>query len=278
MNISYLSRPEGRIAYTVQGSGPLLVAIPGMGDLASGLSRLAAELASAGYRVAVMDLRGHGNSDTSFRLHGDQATGEDLLALIEQLGGAAVVLGNSMGGSAAVWAAVERPSAIAGLVLYSPFLRNPASGAFAQTMIKLVYRLLFLPPWGAGLWSSLYRGFNKGRRAPSLPEHVAAIKASLREPGRLRSLRELAVQLDHQVVEDRLADLKTPGRVFIGQSDPDFSDPAAESAWMKGLGLRAELVPESGHYPHLQRPELVLPATVEFLTELRQTGLWGANA
>lgn len=94
--VRYLQRPEGRISYTVEGSGPLVVAVPGMGDLRSSYRELVGPLVRAGYRVAVTDLRSHGDSDTGFRTFGDIATGEDLLALIAELGGPAVVLGNSI--------------------------------------------------------------------------------------------------------------------------------------------------------------------------------------
>ena len=30
---SYLTRPEGRVAYDIDGAGPLVVLVPGMGDL-----------------------------------------------------------------------------------------------------------------------------------------------------------------------------------------------------------------------------------------------------
>ena len=50
------------------------------------LSRGDGPLADAGYRVASMDLRGHGDSDTTFATHGDIATGQDVLALVEHLG------------------------------------------------------------------------------------------------------------------------------------------------------------------------------------------------
>ncbi len=62
----YLDRGEGRIAYDVTGSGPLVVAVPGMGDLRSSYRHLAPALVDAGFRVATMDLRGHGDSDTTF--------------------------------------------------------------------------------------------------------------------------------------------------------------------------------------------------------------------
>src|SRR5580692_2344116 len=97
----YLSRPDGRIGFDVDGDGPLVVLVPGMGDLRSGYRFLAPALREAGYRVATTDLRGHGDSDATFASYGDVETAGDVTALIEELGGPAVIVGNSMGAAAA---------------------------------------------------------------------------------------------------------------------------------------------------------------------------------
>jgi alpha-beta hydrolase superfamily lysophospholipase len=49
---SYLARPDGRIGYDVAGDGPLLVLVPGMGDLRAAYRFLAPALRHAGYCVA----------------------------------------------------------------------------------------------------------------------------------------------------------------------------------------------------------------------------------
>ena len=67
----YLDRGEGRIAYDMTGTGPLVVAVPGMGDLRSTYRHLAPALVEAGFRVATMDLRGHGDSDATFSRYDD---------------------------------------------------------------------------------------------------------------------------------------------------------------------------------------------------------------
>src|SRR6476620_8436673 len=121
----WVARPEGRIAYDMVGTGPLVVCVPGMGELRTVYRRTAPALAAAGYRVVTMDLRGHGDSDATFTAYDDVAAGGDLLALLEQLGGPAVVIGNSMGAGAAAWAAAERPELVTGLVLVGAFVRNP---------------------------------------------------------------------------------------------------------------------------------------------------------
>ncbi len=277
-DVRFIQRPEGRIAYTVQGTGPLVVAVPGMGDLRSTFRDLVAPLVSAGYRVAVMDLRGHGDSDTTFRIHGDVVTGQDLIALIDELGGPAVVLGNSMGGGAAAWAAAERPDAVAGLVLYGGFLRNPKASAFTAASLHGLYRLLFVKPWGAAFWASYYKGLNKGTKAPWLDEHAAAIRANLKEPGRMRSFRQLTIQLTHAPVEARLPEVHAPMLAFVGDQDPDFKDPEAERQWIASLGAETVLVPASGHYTQAQRPDITVPGTVAFIDKLRRAGAEATGA
>ena len=50
-----------------------------MGDLRSVYRFLAPELVGAGYRVATMDLRGHGDSDATLRVPAARDSGESLL-------------------------------------------------------------------------------------------------------------------------------------------------------------------------------------------------------
>jgi pimeloyl-ACP methyl ester carboxylesterase len=100
MRASYLTRGEGRVAYDVQGEGPLVVCLPGMGDLRQIYRFLAPSLVEAGFRVATMDLRGHGDSDDGFSSYDNVAAGLDVLALIEHLGGPALIVSNSLTGGA----------------------------------------------------------------------------------------------------------------------------------------------------------------------------------
>ena len=81
-----MRRPDGGIAYDVQGSGPLVICLPGMGTTRGVFRFLAPALATAGYRVATMDLRGHGESDASFHGYDDIAAGGDALGLIGMIG------------------------------------------------------------------------------------------------------------------------------------------------------------------------------------------------
>lgn len=179
LTTQFLERPGGRIAYDVVGTGPLIVGVPGMGDIRSNFRYLRPALLGAGYRVATMDLRGHGESDTSFSDFDDVAAGSDALALVKHLGGPAVLVGNSMGAGAAVWAAAEEPASVAGLVLAGPFVRNPPT----SWLKMLLFRLVLLRPWGLAAWDAYIPKLYPGRPPGDLAEHRARIKESLQRPG-----------------------------------------------------------------------------------------------
>src|SRR5947209_18527572 len=89
----YLTRPGGRIGYDVSGEGPLVILVPGMGDLRTAYRFLAPALRAAGYRVACTDLRGHGNSDTTFASYGDEETAGDVIADGPRQGGSGAACG-----------------------------------------------------------------------------------------------------------------------------------------------------------------------------------------
>ena len=273
--VQHLARPDGSISYTVVGEGPLVVAVPGMGDLRGSLRELVGPLVAAGYRIAVTDLRGHGDSTTGFSEHGDEATAGDLLALVRELGGGpAVLIGNSMGAGAGVIAAAEAPREVAGLVGLGPFLRNPPAPAAMRAVMPLLYRVVLARPWGARFWRGYYASLNRGRRAPWLDEHLAALYASFRDPARLRQFRRLTLVLTHEPAERRIDAVEAPMLQVYGALDPDY-DVVVESEWAREHGAQVLVVDDAGHYPHAQRPDVTVPAVLEFLAGLRDPAASG---
>src|SRR5574340_974189 len=104
MTTQYMKQNNGLIAYEVAGEGPLVVCVPSLGDVRGQFRFLAPQLITAGYRVAVMDVRGHGESSTAWDDFSVAGIGADILALIRELeSGSAVVIGSSMASGAAVW-------------------------------------------------------------------------------------------------------------------------------------------------------------------------------
>ncbi len=260
MTTSYLDRAEGRVAYEVQGTGPLVVCLHGMGDLRSVYRFTVPALVEAGYRVATMDLRGHGDSDDTFGAFDDVAAGTDAIALIEHLGGRALLVGNSMGAGAAVWVAAERPDLVAGLALMGPFVRNPDGNPLQTLMV----RLAFVKPWGPAAWRTYYPRYYPGRRPADLAEHIDRIRTSM---GRGRHWHSFVrtTHTDHTPARDRLGRVKTPVLVVMGTKDLDWPDPSAEARFVaESLNGELMLVQDAGHYPMAEYPEVVNPALVAF--------------
>ncbi len=262
----YLTRPSGRIAYSLLGEGPLVICLPGMGDVRSVYRFLAPALAEAGFRVAAMDLRGHGDSDATFNVYDDVAAGGDLMALAKYLGGPAILIGNSMGAAAACWAAAEAPQLTVGLVLLGPFVRNGK----VSPLGKLMFRLALLRPWGPAAWRAYFRTLYPTRRDAGYEAHLAEVAGNLRKPGHWDAFCK-TTQTSHDPAEARLDEVHAPTLVVMGEKDPDFPDPAIEARWIADR-LKGEvlMVRGAGHYPQAEFPEVVSPAVVEFLRRISE--------
>ena len=264
----FLTRPQGRIGYEVDGRGPLVVLVPGMGDLRSAYRYLGPALVAEGFRVAAVDLRGHGDSDTTFESYGDAETSSDVVALIEELGGPAVVVGNSMGSGAAVMAAARQPELVSGLVLVGPFVRNGATGAMQRIML----RAAMAPLWAAAAWKAYMPKLYAGQRPVDFDDHRDRVVASLRRPGYAKAF-SLTTRTNHDPAEACLAMVSAPTLIVMGEQDPDFPAPAAEASWLaEALHGEVVMVADAGHYPQSQRPDVVTPAVVTFLSAVRALG------
>ena len=282
-----LHRPGGRIAYDIGGSGPLVVTSPGMGELRSNFRELSSALMAAGFRVANADLRGHGDSDAAFAGYGDEETAEDLIALIEHLGAPAVVVGNSMSAGSAVIVASRRPDLVAGLVLSGPFVRNPP----ANPVMQAVFRVLMTRPWAVAVWNAYLPSLYAGRRPRGFDAHRAQIRDSMRRPGHAAAFAR-TTRTSHALSERLLPSVAAPALVVMGDRDPDFADPVVEAAWIattldsatldsdrvdgspEAVAVAASaatevvMVEDSGHYPHAQRPDVVVPEVLAFLARV----------
>jgi pimeloyl-ACP methyl ester carboxylesterase len=260
----FLDRPQGQIGYDVAGSGPLVVLVPGMGDLRSTYRFLAPGLRSNGYRVACTDLRGHGDSDATFSTYGDVETAGDIAALIEELGGPAVIVGNSMAAGASALVAADRPDLVDGLVLVGPFVRNGKMGAIQRILL----RVAMARPWAATSWKSYMPKLYAGHRPDDFDEYRDTVVASLRRPGYAKAF-SLTTRTDHDPAEARLMDVSVPTMVIMGERDPDFPDPSEEATWIaETLNASVVMVPEAGHYPQSQQPGLTTEAVLDFLATL----------
>jgi pimeloyl-ACP methyl ester carboxylesterase len=241
------------------------VLVPGMGDLRATYRFLAPALQAAGCRVACTDLRGHGDSDISFASYGDAESAGDITELIGELGGPAVLVGNSMGAAAATLAAAERPDLVAGLVLIGPFLRDPQ----VNLAVRILMRVAMARPWLTTTWKSYLPKLYAGTKPADFDAYRDRVVANLRRTGYATAFSKTA-RTSHDRVEARLADVSAPAIVIMGALDPDFADPRAEADWIAGaIGAEVVMVPEAGHYPQSQQPGVTAGSVIAFVKRVR---------
>jgi pimeloyl-ACP methyl ester carboxylesterase len=235
-----------------------------MGDLRSTYRFVAPDLVSSGFTVVSMDLRGHGDSDASFTSYGDVATAGDLEALLDELGRSAVLVGNSMAAGSAVYLAATRPDLVSGLALLGPFVRDGQMSLLQKVML----RVAMASPWAAMSWKSYVPRLYAGRRPADYDAHLREVNESLRRPGYTKAF-SLTTRTTHAPAEARLSQVGAATLVVMGELDPDFADPADEAAWIaRQVGGQVLMVPEAGHYPQAQRPDVVVPALVAWCQEV----------
>ncbi|HEX2172133.1 MAG TPA: alpha/beta fold hydrolase, partial [Dehalococcoidia bacterium] len=196
------------MAYEEAGTGPLVVLVPGIGDTRAQYRFLASDLADASYRIVAMDLRGLGESSTGFSDYSTAAVGADVVALLRELdGGAAHLVGNSMGAGAVAWAAAEAPELVESLTLIGPFVRDiPPASRFQAAQMGALLNVLLQRPWGPLAWDYYYASLYPAAQPADFPAYRAALKANVAEKGRPEALRAM-MNTTKADVESRLADV-----------------------------------------------------------------------
>ncbi|MBL8274067.1 MAG: alpha/beta hydrolase, partial [Xanthomonadales bacterium] len=232
-----------------------------------------AALAAAGHRVTRFDLYGSGTSDRPrgaydmalFTRQVDELL--DALAIEEPVD----LVGLSMGGAITAAYAAEHPARVRRLVLIDPMASARDIGPLRWPLLgEYLFRVTVLPGMAAGQagdfvhperfpdWSERYRpqmryhGF--GRAILSTLREVAA-----RDP--LPAYRAVGAQQQPVL----LAPHQQHRLLVWGEQDQTVPY-ALSAAVREALGPHQFLaVADAGHLPHLERPEIVEPALLEFL-------------
>jgi pimeloyl-ACP methyl ester carboxylesterase len=275
MSTQFIDVAGGRIAYEVTGEGPLVVLSHGMGETRASYRFLAPMIAAAGYRVASADLRGHGASSTGWESYTRTDPAGDLVALIEALGGPAVIVGQSFSGGSATIAAARHPELVTAIVEIDPFTR-PAKISLPGLLRNGHHRrggLLLMRAAITGSLPAWLRYLDVAypcAKPADWDKWIAAVEANMREDGRLKAFQKMggAKPVD---AEAALPGVRCPALIIMGSKDPDWPDPEAEARAIVGLlpsGIgRYVMINGAGHYPNAQFPGQVAAALIPFLKE-----------
>jgi pimeloyl-ACP methyl ester carboxylesterase len=236
-----------------------------MGDLRGEYRFLAPQLVEAGYRVATMDVRGHGETSVEWDDFSVAGVGSDILALVRELKSEpAVIIGTSMAAGAAVWAASEAPDLIREMILVGPFVRG--GGAWLG---NLMFSTLFARPWGPSMWVKYYSTLYPSRKPADFTEYCTALHINLKKHGRLEGMLKM-IRASKKASEERIHQVGKPVMVLMGSKDPDFKNPEGEAKWVaEHLHGKYMMIENAGHYPHAEMPEVTAPLMASFMNSLR---------
>lgn len=259
----------GDVAVGLRGAGPLIVALhanPGDGrDFDAVVGSLA-----QGNTVAVADWPGYGDS---VAVDPARVTAPALAQILDVVLDAiltrvgqrtAVLIGNSVGGYAALCQAVEHPERVRALVLIAP-------GGFTRhtPMTRAFCHLMGSPAWARWLAGPLATAYT-WRRTETSRAALGRAYALQRDPRRLSvycAIWKSFLEPEHDL-RRRVASLGVPVLLTWGWGDPVLP--------RFGDGRRAaRLIPDarahsfwSGHEPHAEVPDRWLAAVCPFLRDL----------
>jgi pimeloyl-ACP methyl ester carboxylesterase len=236
-------------------------------DLRSELRFLTPLLANAGFRVVTIDQRGMGEASGRWPEYGSTPMARDLIALIRHLGaGPALIYGTSNGAAAGVYIAAEQPELVDGLVLAAPFVRD-GKASWVQRQLMQIMRV---PGLALPIYMSYFPKWEPRRpRVADFDEHVARLRANLRQPDRHGVIDAYIRQQTHREAEARIGQVNVPSLVIMGTGDIDWPDPRAEADWIASqLGSELLLLDGAGHHPHVECPDEVATAVIDFARRL----------
>lgn len=272
--LEHLTLDEGTIAYDITGAGPLVLLAHGMGDSRHSYRFMVPELVAAGYRVANVDIRGCGDSSTSWSSYERADIAADLVALVRHLGGPAVIIGHSISGGAATIAAATAPDEIVGIVELAPFTRKQSFDIVGMLRHRHVRagmaQLLRVMMSGSLTGWMRYLDIAIPSKPADWVAERARIETTMGQPERMAVLHAMTKTTPADAGA-MLAGVHCPVLIIEGTADPDWADPRAEGMRIvadlpAGLGT-VEVIEGAGHYPHAETPAAVLALVVPFLAE-----------
>lgn len=247
------------LAYEVHGDGPPLVYVTGAICHRTFHSvRSGAKVLSGTFRVLTYDRRGRGDSGSSDHWSLDREV-EDISALIDELGGSALLYGHSSGAVLAMHAAHRLGERVQRVVLYDPsWAADETEAATYASLRAEVDALLARGRHGRAIQHFLI--------GIGMPRVFAALLPVM--PG-WRRMRALAPTLRHDMdltaqppPLEIAAEIAVPVHVIVGQRSPDELHQVAKTLVAAIPGATHEVLPGQDH---MVSEKVLLPSLVRAL-------------
>jgi pimeloyl-ACP methyl ester carboxylesterase len=253
-----------RLAYDVDGDGPPLLLIHGLGYERHGWGGLP-ELLARRFSVIRFDNRGVGESDVPPGPYSPHAMAEDAVSVMRAAGfERAHVLGTSLGGMVAQELALSFPERVDRLVLASTQPAGADAIPLPQRTMDAFARFPTMEP-EAGLRMMLENSLGDFavENRPDLLEEVFAYRLAYPPP--LAGWQAQAAANLGWDVRERLAELTMPVLVVTGTGD-NVVDPAGSTLLAERIpGARLVEFEHGGHLFFWEQPEALAAVLEEFL-------------
>jgi len=249
-----LSRDGTKIAYDKRGGGPALVLVLGALNK-RGSGRKLSEALANDFTVVSYDRRGRGDSGDT-KPYAVEREIEDLEALIDVMGGSALLYGHSSGGVLALLATQQLAGKVAGLAVYEiPYNQDPVAQVASEEYRKNMRGLIA-----------------EDRRADAVAAFVTSVGVTGKQVEAMQriplwnSLTAMAPTLEYDTVElmERYlkvdpSGIEVPTLVMYGGASPEFM---AETATQLSKAISgATLLPLEGQ-THDVKTDAIAPALV----------------
>jgi pimeloyl-ACP methyl ester carboxylesterase len=246
-----LNRDGINLHYEIHGSGPTILLSHGYSATSEMWRGQIAPL-SRGHQLILWDMRGHGQTDSpgDSSVYSEDATVEDMAALLDKAGaGQAIVGGLSLGGYMSLAFYLRYPERVKALLLFDTgpgFKNDEARAAWNQRAAQTANTFET-----EGLAS-----LNSRSREMATSTHRSAA-------GLARAARGMLAQRDARVIKS-LLDIKVPTLIIVGADDASFLAPTDYMAAKIPHALKV-VIPHAGHASNLDQPQMFNQAVLEFL-------------
>lgn len=248
-----INRDGVNIHYEDNGSGPVVLLSHGY----SATTRMwtgQVEALKDDYRVITWDMRGHGQSDSPDdpKAYSEQATVDDMAAILKHLGiDKAVIGGLSLGGYMSLAFNVAHPEMVRALMLFDtgPGYKNPVGReGWNETARKR---------------AEVFESKGLDALGSSAEVRIAQHRSA---QGLAHAARGMLAQFDSRIIES-LPEIKVPTLVLVGDNDTPF---------LGGTDYMANKIPNAtkvvienaGHASNIDQPEAFNAEVRKFLAGL----------